>query len=35
MLAHIGCNGKIMVFSPFSHIIIHPRVTNDNAPFDL
>ena len=34
MLAGIGCYCKIIVFSPFklkSHIITHPRVTNDDA----
>ena len=33
MLARIGCYCKIMVL--LSHIIIHPKVTNDDAPFKL
>ena len=35
MLARIGCNCKIMVSVLLSHIIIHPRVTNDDASFKL
>ena len=39
MLARIGCNCKIMVCSPFklevTHIIIYPRVTNDDTPSNL
>ena len=38
MLARIGCNFKIMfsvLLNLKSHIIIHPMVTNDDAPSNL
>ena len=38
MLARISCYCKIMVFSPLdleTHIVSHPRVTNDVALSNL